>query len=311
MFIGLSGLVLAVAVGLCYLFGMKVDLPGWFWLLFPAVPFSAATMLYARKIGMARVVDAAECLTASLLTVPAIVMVTYLAIYAHFPLADSSLSRMDRALGFDWVGLIHWLDRYPNLLRILTEAYSSFVLQAFGIPLLLCIGGQGERGRKMLFSFVVICLIASLISVFFPALGTFSTYLPHDLSNVNPDHANRFLAQFNAVRDNPDFVLTPLQSQGILTFPSVHAALAALAVWGVWYMPWVRLPALLLNALMLISTFTDANHYLSDVIAGVVLTILVVTLTTRVTLLQPVFNRTPNRPIRPWNDVPIAEAKLR
>ncbi len=56
---------------------------------------------------------------------------------------------------------------------------------------------------------------------------------------------------------------------GILTFPSVHAAVAMLCAWAMWPIRPLRYPFLLLNILMTVSAVSHAGHYLADIIAGI------------------------------------------
>ncbi len=68
---------------------------------------------------------------------------------------------------------------------------------------------------------------------------------------------------------SPDiFVLDLDQAAGILTFPSVHAGVAALCAWAAWNSPLLRYPVLALNGAMAVSAITHGSHYLMDVIAG-------------------------------------------
>jgi membrane-associated phospholipid phosphatase len=74
--------------------------------------------------------------------------------------------------------------------------------------------------------------------------------------------------QFYAVRDNPHFVWSLKESAGIMTFPSVHAAVAVLCAWSAWDLKALRYPVLALNIAMALSAVPSASHYLIDVVAG-------------------------------------------
>jgi membrane-associated phospholipid phosphatase len=60
-------------------------------------------------------------------------------------------------------------------------------------------------------------------------------------------------------------------SEGIITFPSLHAALAVIVAAVLWPIPVLRWPVLGVNALMLAATPIDGSHYFIDVVAGIVL----------------------------------------
>ena len=57
-------------------------------------------------------------------------------------------------------------------------------------------------------------------------------------------------------------------AEGIITFPSLHAALGVLFPAALWHVSGVRWIALALNALLLISTPAYGSHYVVDVVAG-------------------------------------------
>ncbi|TCR74038.1 PAP2 superfamily protein [Rhizobium sp. BK376] len=225
---------------------------------------------YCSARDMPRLRSIGECaFLGVLLTVP-VVISTYLAAWIAMPLADARLSRMDSALGFSWFGFIHFVDSVPWLAFTLGIAYQSFAFQLLGLPILLAAIGRAERAYAMVVSYALICFVSSIISTWFPALGTYVTYGVHqrDLHNIDAHFAFFFLDQFNAVRNAPRFLFTFSQAAGIVTFPSVHAGVAAVCGWAVWKVPVIRYPIVLLNVFMAAAAISNANHYLVDVIAG-------------------------------------------
>jgi membrane-associated phospholipid phosphatase len=60
-----------------------------------------------------------------------------------------------------------------------------------------------------------------------------------------------------------------LNSEGIITFPSLHAALGVLFPAALWRVSGVRWIALGLNSLLLMATPAYGSHYVIDVIAGI------------------------------------------
>jgi len=130
-----------------------------------------------------------------------------------------------------------------------------------------------SRACALVFAFMVLCASASLVSVWFPAVGAYATYgVGHaDMKSINTWYSFAFLDQFNGVRNDPSFVLSLNHAAGILTFPSVHAGVATLCAWGAWRSPIFRWPVLALNVAMATAAVSHASHYAVDVIAGVTL----------------------------------------
>ncbi|OCO98962.1 hypothetical protein BC374_17270 [Ensifer sp. LC13] len=213
-----------------------------------------------------------ECCGCGLLLVVPITISTYLSTWLNFPLADNQLSRWDKWLGVNWTAMMGWIDQHPLLSEALNKAYRSFGYQLLLCPALLALAGHHGRAYQMVATYGLLCFLSSAISIFFPALGTYSYYQfdASSLQNIDPTYGYFFLEQFHAVRNDPDFIWRLEDSAGILTFPSVHAAVAALCAWALWPMRILRYPALALNLAMGFSAIPGANHYVVDVIAGVV-----------------------------------------
>ena len=257
--------------GLARLLSMKIDFEPLLYLYGLIIVVFGSGILYASLRNMHPLRTALECVAYGfILTVPAAIA-TYLAIKVNMPLADEALVRMDAALHFDWHAFIRFMDEARLLAMSLAAAYFSFSFQLLGIPLLLVMLGRGPRAYAMVASYGLICFVASVISIWYPAFGTYVVYgvSQEQLSHINAEFGFYFLQQFNAVRSDPDFVFSINRLAGILTFPSVHAAVAALCAWTMWDVKWLRYPFAVWNSMMAISAVSHANHYLVDVIAGV------------------------------------------
>lgn len=196
---------------------------------------------------------------------------TYLAVSLNAPLADDALIAVDQRMGFDGEALIRWVDTMPTLSWALMHAYASFSMQLIVLPMLLILLGQPARAFALVLAYAFVGFSASLVSVWFPALGSHVVYAidPESLTSINPYFGYAFLDQFNAVREQPVFMFSLTTAEGILTFPSVHAAVAFLCGVSAFNLPWLRYPFLALNVLMGFATLTHGGHYLVDVFAGV------------------------------------------
>lgn len=199
-----------------------------------------------------------------------VLLSTYLAVSLNAPLADHGLVAMDRQIGFDGVALIRLVDGIPALSWALMHAYASFALQLLLLPILLILFDHPARAFVLVLAYAVVGYVASLTSIWFPALGSHVVYAidPESLRSINPHFGYAFLDQFNAVREQAEFTFSLTTAEGILTFPSVHAAVALICGVSAFGVAWLRYPFLLLNSLMGFATLTHGGHYLVDVIAG-------------------------------------------
>lgn len=66
---------------------------------------------------------------------------------------------------------------------------------------------------------------------------------------------------------------------GLIAFPSFHAASAILFAFAAWPVRWLRFPGLIINALMLAAMPIHGGYYFIDTVAGVCLALVAVALT--------------------------------
>jgi len=260
---------LAAMLMLPLMLGFHVDLAS-FLPLFVLAALPAAVLPYAawRKLDALR--PALEATSLGLLLTLPVLVITYAAMRLDLPLADPLLARMDAAIGFDWTGFTRWMDRSRAASFILGLGYSSFSFQLLFLPALLCIARLPARAYQLMLAYVVLCALSAGIGAFFPSVGAYVTYDmdPASLDHISGKFGHLFLDSFHAVRDEPAFSLGIDNVAGILTFPSVHAGVAALCAWAAWPSRRLRYPFLVLNLVMAVSAITHGAHYLIDILAG-------------------------------------------
>ena len=279
----------AVIYGLTFAVGMRLNYQS----LLPFIAWLggvlAFTIAYCRWRSMPRLHNIVEPAIIGTLLSIAILISTYLAMLPSMPLADEKLAQIDAMFGFHWWTFVHFVDGLPWLAAFLSFAYQSFTIQLFMLPILLGSIGQAKRAYWMMSSYALIGLCAAIVAVWFPAVGAFphNQIGPENLENINIFYGYFFLEQFHGVRDNPNFVFDINDAAGIITFPSVHAAVAALCAWAAWNVRPVRYPVMLLNVGMAVSAVSHGSHYLVDALAGVPLAFVCIALASALTRLVP------------------------
>lgn len=199
---------------------------------------------------------------------------SYIAAMSGFPLQDAIFDAWDRALYFDWVQMMQFVAAHPALQLVLHFAYASFALQSVTTIMGLGIAGQLDRLAGFVAAFIASTLVTIAVSAIFPAVG------PWVFLDIQPAAANGFLPTsstswpvFLGLRDGTVNTITGLNAEGIITFPSLHAALGVLFPLALWRTPVVRWFAFVLNGLMLVATPAYGSHYVVDVIAGVIIAV--------------------------------------
>jgi membrane-associated phospholipid phosphatase len=113
-------------------------------------------------------------------------------------------------------------------------------------------------------------LVVIGISVLMPAQGEWG-YRQLSLSNslvVLPTVRDLPLPVFFGPRDGTYRQLIADNAEGIISFPSLHAALGLLFIFALWPVRRLRWPAFTLNAVMIGATPVEGSHYFADVLAG-------------------------------------------
>jgi membrane-associated phospholipid phosphatase len=174
------------------------------------------------------------------------------------PFQDQWLVRADAAIGFDWASWVAWLDRHPPLRTGLMLLYPLHTLEtgtAIGLLALTTSRGAPRFLRAFALCFLVAC--GGLLAC--PALG----HIPEALS----------VPVRLGLRAGTWTTLHFGHLPGIISMPSMHAALAVLTTLACWHLRAIRWPLAFINAAMVIATVSEGGHYLVDVIAGVAIAV--------------------------------------
>jgi len=216
--------------------------------------------------------------TGQILIIPVLMTpLTYIAATANLPMQDVALNAFDRALGLDWMAYFNFVYHRHVLLFAAVLAYSMIGWPVFGVPIALGWTGQYRRMQEFTLAFGIALVATTIISTLLPAMGTYA------LLNFTPD-PNIFTpgAYLEQLRDLPlvrDGLLRTIDFNalaGIITFPSFHAAAAALYLWAFWGVRWIGPVALMLNIAMLLATPICGGHYFVDVFAGIAIAALAI-----------------------------------
>ena len=250
---------------------------GWDTFIAPALActiLSAGSRFYSRWRRDPRLASGLLC-TAQVIAFAAVgAPLSYIAASANAPLWDHGLDMIDRALGLDWKGLLAWMNASPAIYALLRPIYLSLTLQMTTVVLCLAFSGRFLWLRVYTLAFIIAVLISIAVSAVLPAAGAWPYYglAGADLQIVPA--VSPSWPVFYGLRDGTFRLLVAVGSEGIITFPSVHAALAVIVVVTLWPIAIVRWVFLVLNAAMLAATPIDGSHYFIDVLAGIALALL-------------------------------------
>jgi PAP2 superfamily protein len=200
---------------------------------------------------------------------------SYLAARAGFPMQDALFDSWDREwLSLDWTSLMQMVAQRPILRLLLLLAYSSFAVQTVTTVFALGVAGRVAGLKTFIVAFIGTTLITIAISAVLPAVG------PWVFLDLHADMADGFLPTsstswpvFLGLRDSTFHTINGMNAEGIITFPSLHAALGILFGAALWRVKGIRWAGLVLNGAMLIATPAYGSHYFVDVIAGILIAV--------------------------------------
>jgi PAP2 superfamily protein len=207
----------------------------------------------------------------TILVMAVVVSMTYIAAAGNFPLQDERLLAFDRALGFDFQALVAFVNDRSWLIEVLAWGYQAISWPILTITILLPLCGHHLHAAEYVLVSLIALTVTTVISIFLPAIGAYGIIglLPSDYPNFEPQGYYDTLRDLPLIRSGSLRVLDLPQLAGVVTFPSFHAAAAAIYVWALWPVRFVRWVNLLVNTAMLVATPIGGGHFLADVIAGV------------------------------------------
>jgi hypothetical protein len=199
------------------------------------------------------------CLFALIVTVvfsSAFVTLTYMAARLAPPLVDDWLVRCDRLLGFSTIR--PWQGTAAGI--FFTVAYYSLLIQTAATIAVLGLCNKREPLERFLQQMMVTALVVLACFMLVPAIGPCAV-------DPSADQAH-YLEHFRELRAGARTGLSLADAEGLITFPSFHTVWALLLV-AACPRP-LKAASVLLNSAVIVATLTTGWHYLSDVLAGIV-----------------------------------------
>ena len=148
--------------------------------------------------------------------------------------------------------------------------YLSLTVQMAAVVLLLGFTGRLPWLRVYMLAFVFATLTTIALSTVLPAEGV---WLHYGLKGGALPVSHTSWPVFLGLRDGSYRLIVAIGAEGIITFPSLHAALAVILMAALWPIPVARWLSVGINMLMLAATPIDGSHYFVDVLAGIAIAV--------------------------------------
>jgi len=206
----------------------------------------------------------------------------------NLPLIDTSLIAIDSFFRFDWRHYVAFVDTKPLLISIFNFTYQLITIQIIIIICTLFFFKESAHAQRFILGFYCTGLLTAILSGLLPAVGTYIYYDIdiHHYVNMRPTAARVHEALLLSLR-NHSITSLDIPGKGIVTFPSFHAALGVLLIYGSLPLKRFRLLIIPFNITMLFSTPIDGGHWLTDVVGGIFLTVITLYITERILPRRP------------------------
>ncbi len=189
---------------------------------------------------------------------------SFLCATAGAPLQDARLAAIDRALGFDWPSWAAWVRSQPWARLLLSCAYMSYVPQFTLSIAYYALSATARRATELLWLLIIAFALTMLAFALVPAAGPWVHYGVAAKLGAWP------VRVFAALRSGALHTIDVVQVDGVVGFPSFHAAYAVFLTYIHRGHGRLLAAAGTLNGLMLLSLPEPGGHYLADILGGLV-----------------------------------------
>lgn len=200
---------------------------------------------------------------------------SYVALRMDRPKIDDTLLAFDNAIGFDWQVIGNWAAGQPELMSFLAIAYQSSM--HISVVSIFLVGMFFQRPIQV-HQFFTAILVSGFVCGFSGGLFPIdSIYRPGVIEKevmlqIKPVMNMAVTDMINELRFGENPTLNIESSIGVVGMPSFHTILSALLVWMARGTGWFFVISLIWNGIIIFATPLMGNHYVADVIGGLVTT---------------------------------------
>ena len=179
------------------------------------------------------------------------------------PLNDALMVKMDSFLGFSWPAFFGWVNDHKPVGVALAYLYVSLIVQA--VLVLLFVGVvYPRRPNRFITAYIASALLTLLIFGLFPVAGPFVYFHHTDAPGA------LYVEHYLQMRSHALAAIPMDNLRGIVSCPSFHVSSALIITYFLRGLPVVFPLAIVANIGMSIGALYIGGHYLSDVVAGLV-----------------------------------------
>lgn len=192
-------------------------------------------------------------------------LLTYAAACSQFPYRDDALAALDHVIGADRRAYFTFVAEHPWLQTASGLVYLTIQPQIALVPFALIFTNQLRRLQCFTLAFGIALLITVAIATLLPATAA---HVFDDLRAAGFATAGSHVPTYETLRNGTLRLVALNNFEGLITFPSFHAAVGLLFGWSMWTVRYLRWPIVLINAGMVAAAPIHGPHYIVDLPAG-------------------------------------------
>ena len=185
------------------------------------------------------------------------------------PLNDALMVKIDGLLGFSWPDFFAWVLDHKTIGVVLAYMYVSLLPQA--VLVLLFVGAiYPRRPDRFITAYLVSGAITLFVFALIPVAGPFVYFKHLDMPGA------LYVEHYLQMRSHARSEISMDDLRGIVSFPSFHVSSAIIITYFLRGLPIVFPLAILVNIGMSIGALFIGGHYLSDVLAGLIVGVITI-----------------------------------
>ncbi|GEM_PF-1655663 len=188
--------------------------------------------------------------------------------YTPFATIDHTLVHFDQSLHFNTVNWLQWTHN-NDLAGLLNFFYNLIHYELFFLPGILLFFITRYRFERFLLAFALATIFSEVIYYFFPTTAPASMFS----SPLFPPTAEQTFIKFNAVHQALTYPY-PSGTGGLIAFPSLHVIVGVMFIYLCIDKRWLLSFIGTANTLLILSTILLGWHYLVDVLAAIIISII-------------------------------------
>jgi len=240
------------------------------WSSVPGIAILLGCLCYGHHYRLVRIIDTCELAIWSRVLMSVFALLFQIAGRSPYPFADRQLNTIDARMHVQTASIVHMVARLPPLVTVLDTAYTILPVLILCAILVPPFFGDAVASRRFVTGTVLASLIGVVLFGFLPVAGPWIT------QPLLPTPKQAAVTAYFVLLKSPGPVRLNYLLGGIVSFPSFHVVYAILSAAALGSIRMLRIPVWILATLICISTITTGWHYGIDVLAGFILSIIVI-----------------------------------